>query len=163
MPFLRTRKAGPSQTSSKSAPPPTKAPPPKAPKQNVDAAPEPESASTSQPADAPLARPPNVVVSTSRLVSAETSTAPAPTARLTRRQTAALGTQLWFMERMKDSVRKTHVAKLAVDMQLTEDQVETFRRCVFLICYSGTELVQPEQSLQKYWKSKKRKEGLRRK
>ena len=72
---------------------------------------------------------------TSRLVTAEASTTAAsgPAARLTRRQTAALGTHLWFMERMTSVLRKKHVAKLATDMQLTEEQVsKCFGRCVHL-------------------------------
>ena len=71
----------------------------------------------------------------SRLVTAEASTTAAsgPAARLTRRQTAALGTHLWFMERMTSVLRKKHVAKLATDMQLTEEQVsKCFGRCVHL-------------------------------
>ena len=74
----------------------------------------------------------------SRLVTAEASTTAAsgpsgPAARLTRRQTAALGTHLWFMERMTSVLRKKHVAKLATDMQLTEEQVsKCFGRFVHL-------------------------------
>ena len=61
---------------------------------------------------------------TSRLVSAESSTpAPSSATRLTRRQTAALGTHLWFMEKMTAVSRKKHMTKLAADMQLTEGQV----------------------------------------
>ena len=73
----------------------------------------------------------------SRLVTAEASTTAASgpaAARLTRRQTAALGTHLWFMERMTSVLRKKHVAKLATDMQLTEEQVSKyFGRCVHIV------------------------------
>ena len=70
---------------------------------------------------------------TSRLASAEASSNPLPSsaARLTRRQTAALGTHLWFMEKMTVVSRKKHVAKLAKDMQLTEGQVRFNNMCFF--------------------------------
>ena len=87
--------------------------------------------SSNQPGDLSTSRPPNVVVSTSKLA-ASASPAQASgggsssTSRLTRRQTSVLGAHLWFVERMTSVSRKKQVAKLAAETKLTEAQARHF-------------------------------------
>ena len=86
---------------------------------------------SNQPGDLSTSRPPNVVVSTSKLAASASSAqasggGSSSTSRLTRRQTSILGAHLWFVERMTSVSRKKQVAKLAAETKLTEAQARHF-------------------------------------
>ena len=91
----------------------------------------PKPPSSNQPGDVSHSRPPNVVVSTSKLAASASSAqasggGSSSTSRLTRRQTSVLGAHLWFVERMTSVSRKKQVVKLAAETKLTEAQARHF-------------------------------------